>query len=111
MPNFIVAQTDHYKDTDAFTGPRGPEFGLYRTPEEYEEERDDYQVHIVAASELGFLDILAVRYFGEGNETAWRAIAIANAMIDPEVEMFVGQRLLIPPRSLVIQFESRQGIA
>ncbi len=68
-------------------------------------------IHTVAFHEIGFLDLLAVRYYGPGYERMWWSIAMANAMIDPEREMFPGQQLLIPPRASVSQFLSRPGDA
>jgi hypothetical protein len=66
-------------------------------------------MHRVASFEVGFLDILSVRYYGANNEILWWVIQEANAMIDPEQEMYPGQMIVIPPKASVQQFLSRVG--
>jgi hypothetical protein len=101
--------TTRYKDTSMYTGDRGNEFGLMEIPSEFQEPTSDYKQHRVRQDEIGFLDIIAVRYYGNGMEELWWIIALVNDMIDYEQEMFVGQVLLIPPREKVIAFLSRLG--
>lgn len=102
-----LPQASRYKDTPLFSGTRGPEFGLMEPPAEATQVSPDYTTHRVRSHEVGFLDILAVRYYGLGNERLWWFLALSNAIIDTESEMFVGQELLIPPRSLALQFRTR----
>jgi hypothetical protein len=98
-----------YKDTPMYVGDRGNEFGLMEVPSEFQEPTSDYKQHRVRQDEIGFLDIIAVRYYGDGMEELWWVIALANDLLDYEMEMFVGQVLLIPPREKVVAFLSRLG--
>ncbi len=68
-------------------------------------------IHTVRNHEVGFLDELAFNYYGPGYERLWWTIALANAMIDPEHEMYTGQRLVIPARATISRFLSRAGDA
>jgi hypothetical protein len=67
------------------------------------------QLHTVETAEIGFLDLLASRYYGAGMESMWWVIAYVNAIIDPDLEMFVGQVLLIPSQTAVSTFIARGG--
>jgi hypothetical protein len=87
------------------------EFALMEPIREFTEKVEGYRIHRVKQNEVGFLDLLAVQYYGIGYEKLWWVIAYANAMIDPESEMYPGLALLIPPRTAVIQFLSRRGNA
>ena len=102
-----IPKASRYKDTPIFEGTRGPEFGLWTPPEEALQADRQYKVHRVRRNEVGFMDKVSVRYFGQGDEILWWFVSIANAIIDPEVEMTVGQQLEAPPRTLVIQFRTR----
>ena len=109
-----LSNRSRYKDTPVFlSGDEDPqpEFGLFVTPVEFTEDRLSDQVHRVKEDEIGFLDKIAVVYYGPGFEDLWWIIATANSIIDPDQEMFVGQVLRIPPRDLIIQFNSRAGEA
>lgn len=103
-----IAADSRYKDTPLYTAPDGqPEFALMEPPVEFSTEQTSFQVHRVARNEIGFLDVLAVRYYGQGQERLWWAIALANALVDPERDMYVGQVLVIPSRSRINSFISR----
>lgn len=108
-----ISNLSRYKDTplfdDALFGKDEIQFGTMVPPEEFLEPSENVRRHTVAASEVGFLDILAVRFYGQGYEELWWSIALANAILDPENDMFVGQTLLIPPRAQAIKFISRVG--
>ncbi len=106
-----LSSLSRYKDTPVFASPDGPVFGLLEPPPEFLEEVEGVRRHTVVSHEIGFLDLLAVRFYGQGYEELWWSIALANAIIDPEKEMFAGQVLLIPPRDQAIQFISRAGNA
>ena len=105
----VLSSLSRYKDTSVYAGDRGPEFGLMEAPLEFLTATENYKQHRVQQHEVGFLDMLAARYFGQGNEQLWWAIALANNMSDPEIEMFSGQVLVIPPRERVTAFVSRLG--
>lgn len=102
-----LPKASRYKDTPVFEGTRGPEFGLWSPPNEAYDEDRAYRVHRIQQREVGFLDQIAVRYYGPGNEILWWFIAQSNAMLDPEKEMRVGNTIIIPPRNLAITFRTR----
>lgn len=98
-----------YKDTPVYDEGGALEFELWAAPPEFGDQGTAGRTHRVTQHEVGFLDIIAVRYFGRGFESAWWAIAQANGIIDPEREMFAGMALIIPPKSRVTQYLSRPG--
>ncbi len=104
-----VARDSRYKDTPVFSEGGKPEFGLWEPPPEFDKLAPGTKTHVVSSFEVGFLDLLAVRYYGPGHEHLFWVIAQANAIADPEKEMYPGQTLTIPARSAVVQFQSRQG--
>lgn len=107
MANVAIPQGSRYKDTPVYEGTRGPEFALMEPPVEALQESRGYRTHRVRSHELGFLDVLAVRYYGVGTERLWWFLALSNAILDSETEMQVGQTLLVPPRTLAVQFRTR----
>ena len=86
-------------------------FALFEPPGDFFEPRSDYKVHRIKEHEVGFLDKLAVQYYGSNNEELWWVIALANAIVDPEREMYPGMTLAIPPQAAVVQFLARIGNA
>jgi len=107
MASIRITRTSRYKDTPAFAGPGSPVFGVFIPPEEFIPPFFDYVTHAVRSHEVGFLDRIAVRYYGPGTEMLWWGIAQANRMIDPEREMFVGQHLVVPVRAVAASFMAR----
>ena len=103
----LIPRGSRYKDTRAFRGARGPEFEMFSVPSEFETLPDNSQRYTVKQHEIGFLDAIASEVYGEGMESFWWIIALANDMIDPEKEMRAGDILVIPPISLVQEFISR----
>jgi hypothetical protein len=104
-----IATNSRYKFTRPFldsTRTVGLEFDLMSRLDDFYRVGSDYRIHRVRQIDIGFLDRLAVDYYGPGNEPMWWAIAYANAIIDPEMDMAVGQPLLIPSREIVQQFLS-----
>lgn len=104
-----LSNFSRYKDTAIYKRAGKNVFGLFEIPTEFTTDRDDYIRHKVAPGEIGFLDKIALEYYGEGMEDLWWVISFANTIIDPDEEMYVGQILDIPPRSAVLQFLSRRG--
>jgi nucleoid-associated protein YgaU len=102
-----IPSGSRYKDTPVYDSADGPVFALMEPPEEFVRPQSSFQFHRVKRSEIGFLDLLASRYYGQGQEDLWWAIALANAMVDPEKDMYVGQVLVIPDRTTVLDFVSR----
>lgn len=112
MADFIrISAESRYKDTPVFSEGGTLEYALWEPPAEFATVRDGYQLHRVARAEVGFPDLIAVKYYGQGHEQLWWSIMQANAIIDPETELFPGKVLYIPPRTAVIQFMSRRGNA
>lgn len=106
---FTLSKESRYKDTPVFSQAGALEFGLWEPPAEFVSLATGYRVHHVVSNEVGFLDLIAVQYYGAGAEHLSWAIAQANALANPENEMYPGMALFIPPRTAVIQFQSRQG--
>lgn len=84
--------------------PDGFEFGLLAVIDQFADVAQNFQVHRVRSSDIGFLDLVAVEYYGAGFEDFWWAIAYANRIVDPELDLTVGQELIIPSRALVSEF-------
>ncbi len=102
--------TDRTKDTRVFDDRdgNGDQFGLMALPSEFAITPDRlFKRHCVRQFEVGFLDLIANLYYGPGNEPLWWMIALVNGFIDPELDMYPGQIVLIPPVSLVSTFSSR----
>jgi nucleoid-associated protein YgaU len=108
--SIIIPRDSRYKDTKVHRDARGLSYGVYVHPVEFDTVSSAYQLHRVVASEVGFLDMIAVRYYGDGFERLWWSIAQVNRIIDPERDMRVGQTLVIPPRSAAEAYVSRQGV-
>jgi nucleoid-associated protein YgaU len=114
MATLQISNFSRFKDSKAYTTADGRYvFAPMEGPREFTTpaEGTNAEIHTVRVHEVGFLDLIAVAKYGPGYERLWWAIALANAMIDPEREMYAGQRLVIPPRATVAQFLSRPGDA
>ena len=108
MPEITLSSLSRYKGTRVYTAADGtPEFALFEAPVEFTEDRDGYREHRIKKNEIGMLDMLAVHYFGAGHESLWWVIALVNGMVDPEMEMFTQQVILIPPRDAIVDFIAR----
>jgi nucleoid-associated protein YgaU len=105
--SFSLPASTRYKDTAAYATTEGAKFALWEPPPEFTEPSEDARLHSVRKHEVGFLDLLARRYYGDGYESMWWAIALANAIIDPEIDMKPGDVLVIPPRSAVLSYLAR----
>jgi hypothetical protein len=104
-----MAIRSRYKDTNNENTSEGTVLSLWVPPVEFQTVKDNWGTHTVRQHEVGFLDILAARYFGAGMEQLWWVIAQANGIVDPDVDMYPGQRLRIPSRDEVMTFVSRSG--
>lgn len=106
-----ISAMSRYKDTLAYDDQDGigPRFGVFTPPAEFTDSETGWRVHVVRQHEVGVLDLLAQRYFGDGYEAMWWCIALANGIIDPESDMSPGQKLWIPPASTVSSFVGRVG--
>lgn len=99
-----------YKTTKVFVGSRGLELGLMEVLDDLYVVGSDFRTYVVRSLDVGFLDRIAVLFYGDGFEWAWWSIAYANNMIDPDLEMFVGQRLIIPKREALQKFLARKPV-
>lgn len=104
-----TSPVSRYKDTIVHSDNGDFLYGPWRAPEEFQTVGLSWKRHMVKQSEVGFLDILAVKYFGDGQDELWWVIAQANGIVDTETDMYPGQVLNIPPRALVDQFIARSG--
>jgi hypothetical protein len=111
VATITIPINSRYKDTPVFSDNGVVSFELQIPPPEFTVQPAGATKHTVRSFEVGFLDIVAVQYFGAGYEVMWWAIAQANGMIDPEREMYPGQQLVIPPPSAKQSFLGRQGDA
>jgi hypothetical protein len=113
MATIRISNFSRYKDTKVYTDERDglAVFAPMEGPREFTTPGaiTTTVIHTVSAPEIGFLDMLAVRYYGPGYERLWWAIAHKNAMIDPEREMYAGQRIVIPSRAEINNFLTRAG--
>ena len=114
-----LSNRSRYKLTRVFvnraTDPRidgrnedGLEFGLLSTLDDFLALGTEIRTHIVAAEDVGFLDRVAVKFYGPGFEDFWWVIAYANNIADQQEEMSVGQNLVIPPRERITSFLARR---
>lgn len=114
-----VSERSRYKLTRVFfnderdprlpsRNPDGLEFGLMSVLTDFEDLGSDFQIHRVRTSEIGFLDQIAYRYYGAGFEDMWWVIAYTNRIIDPEADMYDGQELVIPGRTVLTSFLTRK---
>lgn len=105
-----VLTSSRYKDTRVYrTEQFGPVFALMEPPRELLESREDETTYTVKRTDIGFLDHIAVRYYGPGSERFGWVIGLVNRIIDPDTDMHVGQILRIPSRRTVQEFQSRGG--
>lgn len=105
-----VATSSRYKDTRVYASRQfGPLFALMELPPEFAESRADESGYIVRKVDVGFLDQIAVRYYGPGFEKFWWVLALVNRIIDPDLDMFVNQKLRVPSRATVLEFNARVG--
>ena len=104
------AENSRYKTTKVFEDDRGFELGLMAVLDDFYEIGDDFRTHQVRSQDIGFLDRIAVRFYGAGFEWAWWVIAYANNIVDPDLDMFEDQRLVIPRRAAIQSFLARQPV-
>jgi len=109
---FLTLSTlSRYKDTAVYATAGTVEFGLWNPPLEFTQLPIGSTTHVVRKNEIGMLDMLAVKYYGPGYENMWWSIAQANGIQDPEIDMYPGQVLNMPPRTALTAFAARAGLA
>jgi hypothetical protein len=111
MPTLRISPDSRYKDTNVYDEGGVVEFALWEPPAEFVTTDRRTRLHRVSQNEVGFLDVIAFQEWGSGFESLWWIIAQANAIINPETEMYAGQSLVIPPREDVVAFRARVGLS
>jgi hypothetical protein len=66
-----------------------------------------YSLYTVTREDVGFPDRIAYLCYGANQEIHWWVIAMVNGILDPETDLFPGQRLIVPSYALLQQFLSR----
>ena len=89
----------------------GLEFGLLSVLDDFLKLGTNVRTHTVTSADIGFLDQIAVKFYGAGFEDFWWVLGYVNNIADPDEEMFVGQTLTIPPREAVTTFLARKPAA
>mgnify|MGYP001562217567 CR=1 FL=1 len=100
-----------YKLTQVYNTERGRSYELLPSLVDFERLEAGYVRYRITPGDIGQLDGLAVRFYGDGSEWAWFAIASANGIIDPESELVPGMEIAIPPLSRIQQFLARASRA
>ena len=107
MPSINSVPSSRFRDTSLY---RSRDVGLYFygpyvPPVEFEQKYFESTVtHLVAIHEIGFLDKIAVKYYGAGNEALWWVICRINGIVDVEVDVWPGRKLTIPTLEVVNHF-------
>lgn len=104
------AENSRYKTTKVFEDVRGFELGLMAVLDDFYEIGDDFRTHQVRSQDIGFLDRIAVQFYGAGFEWAWWVIAYANNIVDPDLDMFEDQKLVVPRRTALQSFLARKPV-
>ena len=104
-----VALKSRYKDTYSYMEPGGVEvLGPFQPPPEFASVGRGWLTHVVVEHEVGFPDLIAVRYYGAGSEQLWWAVCLVNGIIDPDLDIRAGVSIVIPPRDLVARYTARR---
>lgn len=107
MTSINSAPTSRFRDTALYRSQdNGTYFyGPYAPPVEFDKVYANATItHTVASHEIGFLDKIAVRYYGAGNEAMWWAICRLNGIVDVESDVWAGRKLTVPTLQVVNQF-------
>lgn len=109
VTNDLAPDRSRFKDTPVFFKQGiGQFFGLLEMPPELADlKTSDYRAYAVESADEGFPDRIAVRTLGNGTEDLWWVILAVNGIIDPEVELYAGRIIRVPPISAVRVFLSR----
>jgi hypothetical protein len=112
MVTISLPKNTRYKDTSVFSEVvyNNTSFGLWQPPTEFQSPDNSWNIYTVTRADVGFLDRVAFLTYGDGYEFMWWAIAQANKILDPEVDMYVGQSLTIPPLQTVLTFVARAPV-
>ena len=94
-----------FKSTNVFqTTTNENYYGIWKVPPSLDKELliNNSSKYVITEKDIGRLDLLAYRYFGD--ERLHWVIALANGYIDPIDEMEIGAVMLIPSRDIVQNF-------
>lgn len=112
-----LSKTNRYSSTpiyeDDFVAPGRIRFGLWRFPElrtrsELDLEEGTFTEYTVKESDIGRLDLIAYQYYEDSS--FWFVIALVNKVQNLLSDMYVGQVLKIPDKTLVVD-TMREGSA
>lgn len=109
MNGVYITPHSRFRDTLLYaTGEGLYQYGPYAPPPEFESlSPADYSSYICGASDVGFPDLIATRFYGPGTESLWWVICRVNGIVDVETDIFVGRKIKIPPYSAVAAFVAR----
>lgn len=97
MAAIVTTSSSRYRRTPLLNEDGLYFYGPYIPPTEFDQAYPSGTItHLVSIQEVGFLDKIAVRYYGPGNEGLWWAICRVNGIIDVETDMWPGLKLTIP---------------
>ena len=81
---------------DDFVSPGRSRYGRWRPPDI---STEDYSRHVVVEGEIGRIDLIAYREYGDVH--LWPVIAYFNSIANPFTDLSVGQILIVPLLSKV----------
>jgi hypothetical protein len=103
--SILISNKGRYKYTGVYSSADGALYGTWMAPDALDSKVPNRgQIHILASSEVGFLDKVAARYYGDGGEMLWWALCRANGITDPETDTYAGMRLYVPDRATVDEY-------
>ena len=109
MATIRIATSSRYRSTSLHQDVDLLQYGTYQPPAEFEDvSPGNYATYVVAVQDVGFLDKIAVRFYGPGTEAYWWVICRVNGIVDVETDLWPGRKLVIPPLSAVSAFKSRR---
>jgi len=100
-----------YKDSFSYVDNGAVVIGPMQPPPEFSRVSPRWTIHTVTSREVGFPDIIASRYYGDGSEKFWWVICLVNGIVNPDTDLYPGQKLSIPPQDLVTSFANRTSRA
>jgi len=101
-----VSADSRYKGTFSYVENGIDVFGPFQPPPVLSSPDASWAVHTVSSREVGFPDVIAHHYYGDGSETLWWAVCLANGIVDPDTDMYPGQKIYIPPRDVISRYVS-----
>jgi hypothetical protein len=105
MSQVLTSKMGRYKYTGVYLDSFGPSLGTWMAPPELDTKVASIgAVHVVSSADIGFLDRIAVKYYGDGTEMLWWAVCRVNGIIDPEIDVFPGLKIYVPSVDRVMAY-------